>query len=362
MNRSFGRISIQFLIVIAVIGTGGWFGINEFNERLIFVKETDARIAAPMVTVSSRVDGWVTEVLVDEGESIGQSEPITQIDARRDELELRQLDVLLESISADREQLLAERRMVAEQMRTQLDSRNSRVEAAEALVQSLAPRLDLARTELARARKLSADGVVSKQQLDQARNAVYELEGEYLGAVARLAQAQSERAETIAASGRTEVISKELDKLGPREALLKVRRSQRQLEVEDRTVRSPSSGVIDKVFVEAGEYVRAGQRLLIMHNPDSIHVDVNVKETELSRLAVGQSVDITVDAYPETPFTGKVARIGNSTTAMYALLPNPNPSGNFTKITQRVPVRIEMEQPDARLHPGMMVEVRIDVR
>ena len=75
MNRSFGRISIQFLIVIAVIGTGGWFGINEFNERLIFVKETDARIAAPMVTVSSRVDGWVTEVLVDEGESIGQSEP-----------------------------------------------------------------------------------------------------------------------------------------------------------------------------------------------------------------------------------------------------------------------------------------------
>ena len=107
MNRSCGRISIQFLIVIAVIGTGGWFGVNEFNERLIFVKETDARIAAPMVTVSSRVDGWVTEVLVDEGESIGQSEPITQIDARRDELELRQLDVLLESIRADREQLLA---------------------------------------------------------------------------------------------------------------------------------------------------------------------------------------------------------------------------------------------------------------
>ena len=222
--------------------------------------------------------------------------------------------------------------MVSEQMRTQLDSRNSRLKPRRHWC-NLAPRLDLARTELARARKLSADGVVSKQQLDQAATQCMNLRVNI--SLSQGGRGPSERAETIAASGRTEVISKELDKLGPREALLKVRRSQRQLEVEDRTVRSPSSGVIDKVFVEAGEYVRAGQRLLIMHNPDSIHVDVNVKETELSRLAVGQSVDITVDAYPETPFKGKVARIGNSTTAMYALLPNPNPSGNFTKITQR---------------------------
>jgi membrane fusion protein, multidrug efflux system len=362
MHLPRGRISVQTIIVLIVIGVGGWFGVREFNERLIFVKETDARIAAPMVTISSRVDGWITDVLIEEGQHVARLEPITQIDARRDRLELEQLDVQISAVAADRERLLAERHMVVEQMRTQLASRTSRVEAANALVESLGPRLELARSELARADKLFGDGVVSKQQLDNARNTVYEREGEYLGAIARLAEAESERTETIAASTRTEILDKEVAMLKPREALLRVKSAQRHLEVEDRTVRTPSSGIIDKVFVETGEYVRAGQRLLVMHDPAAIRIDVNIKETELKRLAVGQAVDIVVDAYPDTPFAGKVARIGNSTTGTYALLPNPNPSGNFTKITQRVPIRIDLAKIDERLHPGMMVEVRIDVR
>lgn len=362
LHRTGGFVSIQTIVVTVVIAAGAWFGIQEFNERLIFIKETDARVGAPMVTISSRVDGWLTEILVEEGDTVDAQAALTQLDARHIELQLQQLEVQVGAIAAERARLVSERKMVSEQMRTQMGSRTSRVEAAQAIVSSLAPQLKLARSESARSEKLLKDGVVSKQQLDKARNTVYQVEGDYLSAVARLAEAESERAETRAASSQTEVLDKEIEKLVHDEALLNVRMERVRLERMDRMVRSPSEGVIDKIFVEPGEYVRAGQRLAIMHDPQRIFVDANIKETELSRLKVGQQVNIIVDAYPDTAFSGKVQRIGNSTTGTFALLPNPNPSGNFTKITQRVPVRMELAQRDVRLHPGMMVEVEIDVR
>jgi len=89
---------------------------------------------------------------------------------------------------------------------------------------------------------------------------------------------------------------------------------------------------------------------------------VLLKETKLTDVRVGQPVEISVDAYPDRRFTGTVERVGHVATNQFALLPNPNPSGNFTKITQRVPVRVKVDQPDDNsLRPGMMVEVDIDV-
>ena len=99
-----------------------------------------------------------------------------------------------------------------------------------------------------------------------------------------------------------------------------------------------------------------------MHDPKRVWIEANIKETQIRKLAVGQPVEVRVDAYPREVFSGRVQTIGSATTGSFALLPNPNPSGNFTKITQRLPVRIEIEQTGERLAPGMMVEVHIDVR
>ena len=124
-------------------------------------------------------------------------------------------------------------------------------------------------------------------------------------------------------------------------------------------------GIIDRMFIEAGEYVRQGQRMLMMHNPQELWVEANIKETELRLLRKGQPVHVYIDAFPDAQLMGEVDRIGSTTTAKFALLPTPNPSGNFTKITQRVPVRIALDPThtaDLPLAPGMMVEVEIDVR
>jgi len=100
----------------------------------------------------------------------------------------------------------------------------------------------------------------------------------------------------------------------------------------------------------------------MLHNPNEVWVEANIKETQVGQVKLGQPVKVTVDAYPGVKFTGKVARIGNATTARFALLPTPNPSGNFTKITQRVAVKIDIVNSPRPLKPGMMVEVEIDVR
>jgi membrane fusion protein (multidrug efflux system) len=132
--------------------------------------------------------------------------------------------------------------------------------------------------------------------------------------------------------------------------------------IAQRSIRAPIPGIIDRVFVENGEFVGPGRRVLMLHNPENVWVEANIKETQVRRLSVGQIVHITVDAYPDDNFMGKVEKIGTAATSRFALLPTPNPSGNFTKVTQRIPVKIAFTKQPKRLSPGMMVEVEIDVR
>ena len=100
----------------------------------------------------------------------------------------------------------------------------------------------------------------------------------------------------------------------------------------------------------------------MVHDPKRVWIDANVKETDIRKVKIGQVADVTVDAFPDKKFSGKVIAIGNAATSEFALLPTPNPSGNFTKITQRLRVRVAIDQEQNLLRPGMMVEVFIDVR
>ena len=121
-------------------------------------------------------------------------------------------------------------------------------------------------------------------------------------------------------------------------------------------------GVVSRAFVEVGEYVQPGQRILLVHDPQSVYVEANIRETDIRKVSVGQTVRVEVDAYPDQIFEGKVEHIGYAATSQFTLLPSPNPSGNFTKVTQRLPIRIALSQSEDLLRPGMMVEVFIDVR
>ncbi len=227
---------------------------------------------------------------------------------------------------------------------------------------ALDPQLDLAKRNLARANSLFEKKVIPRRQLDEARTNMRKIDGDYRQAVAVLEQARARMLEAKADRARLDVLDGEIEMLRFEEAELQAREDQQKLDISDRTIRAPVNGVVDKTFVETGEYVTPGQRLAIVHDPTEIWIEANIKETEVRKLKIGQPVNVLVDAYPDETFIGKVAVIGSSTTSEFALLPTPNPSGNFTKITQRLPVRIAIDQQARKLRPGMMVEVNIDIR
>jgi membrane fusion protein, multidrug efflux system len=357
-----GRLKVQHVIAIIVLIAGAIWGGVEIRNRITHVYEYDARISGDLTTISSRVAGWVTNISVIEGDTVAKDQVLFQIDDRESKLKVVELDARLKRNVAERDRLRSELAMTDEQTQTHYQTLLSAASAAEASVASLTAQLELAKSDLTRAESLFKSNVIPRRQLDEARTTKLRIDGEYRRMVAGLHEAHARLLEAKADRAKLDVIKGEIAMLEHQEAELAAVLAQQQLDRTDRTIRAPTPGVIDRKFVDNGEYVTPGQRLAIMHDPTKIWIDANIKETDVRKLKIGQPVNVSVDAYPDETFLGKVAIIGNAATSEFALLPTPNPSGNFTKITQRLPVRIAIDQQSRKLRPGMMVEVNIDIR
>jgi len=351
--------SRNLLIVSVVLAAALAFGAYEVRQRALYLTEEDARIRADMVTVASRVAGRVTRRAVSEGQAVAAGAVLVTIDPRDAEQALAELEAQRGAVLADKVRLAADMRLARAQTETRLQSARVELDSARVTVSSLEPQLELAQSDFARTKRLFEQKMASQAARDQSETRLQLLEREYRIAKAQLQGAEARIEEAAAERVRLEVLAAQRAVLDKRAAEIDAKIRRQRIDLEDRTVTSPLTGVIDRTFVDAGEYVGPGQRLLLMHDPAVIWVEANIKETQLRRLAVGQPVRVHVDAFPDADLEGRVERIGQSATSTFALLPTPNPSGNFTKITQRVPVRIAVPQREGRLRPGMMVEVRI---
>ena len=351
----------RFAIALVIGVLGSIFGGLEIHDRITNIHEVDARIGGDLITVSSRVAGWVTSISVAEGDDVQPGTIMMAIDSRESALKVRELEAQISSIRAEKDRTLAEKRLVDKETASKLKSEQARLASAQVTVSSLQPQLDLALREHERAKSLFQKRVVSRRQLDQAETELKKIEREHRIAVADLRAAEAKLAEVEAERERLRVLDSAAAVFDHRERELQAKLEEQRLDLSDRTIRSAIKGVVDKTFVEVGEYVTPGQRLSLIHDPEVIWIDANIKETDIRKTKVGDMVHVSVDAYPDREFTGRVKVIGNATTAEFALLPSPNPSGNFTKITQRLPVRIAIDQQDRLLRPGMMVEIKIDV-
>src|SRR5437762_10461896 len=217
-------------------------------------------------------------------------------------------------------------------------SNRARVGQAEALVEQAQANALKAHADLDRVRPLALQEIVSKQQLDA-------VEAAARAADAALAAAQ---AALLAADARV--------------GAARAARDQAALNLSYTRVIAPSSGVVSKKTVELGQLVQAGQPLMTVVPLEDIWVTANLKETESADVTPGDSVEITVDAYKGKRFRGHVESISPATGAKFSLLPPDNATGNYTKVVQRLPVRVRIDSPvdsTARLRPGMSVEVTI---
>lgn len=353
--------SLRYIIIglIAIVALG--FAGREVRNRMTHVYEYDARVVTDHITVGSRVEGSLVSLNVEAGERVDAGAILAQVDDQVPTLELAALRAELAGLRASRGEFAARTDMVSRQTDSRYRTRLTTIRAQQARRSALAAELRLALQERERFRSLFERRVIARSRLDRAETEVSRLRSDVRRADAEIASSRGEAAEAEADKGELTVIERELAMLDHEEAKLRADIARQEALIEQRAIRAPRSGVIDRVFVENGEFVGEGRRILMLHDPEDVWVEANIKETQIRRLRPGQRVDIVVDAYPDQEFIGRIARIGTSATSRFALLPTPNPSGNFTKVTQRIPVKIVFEKRPRQLAPGMMVEVEVDV-
>jgi membrane fusion protein (multidrug efflux system) len=349
----------------AVIGTLaaallGWAG-TWVSHRLTHVVVDDARIDGEVVTISSRASGWITEIPVIEGDEVKAGQVIARVDDRDARLQREVLVARLKAIERQMGVTRAQSGQVAQETTGKYESEANRLAAAQADVALAEANLKQAKLEQDRAAGLYAKEYISALDMDRLRMAFRQAQQARRKAVAEVAAARG----TLEAAGgsrkQVAVMRQQIAVLEQQAAEVRAQIERQDVDLDDRTIKAPANGRIVMTFVHKGEHVSAGQRIAMFHDPREIWVQANVKETAIGQLKRGMPAEVRIDAYPGRVFHGKVYRIGQAATSKFALLPDPNPSGNFTKITQRLPVRIQLTDKDLALRPGMMAEVDIAV-
>jgi membrane fusion protein (multidrug efflux system) len=338
-----GRILAGTAIAVtAAAGIGGYL-----HYAAGFEATDDAFLEGDVHPVSARINGTVARVLVDDNAHVRAGDPLVEIDPA-------DLNLAVQGAEAD----LAQARANVTEVDAQIARAQAEVEAATARIAQNDAQLTRAELDFHRMETLASDAVHanSKQELDAARAAFdatraarQSLVAERISAEAGLAAAQAQRAVAQAQ------MQKAAAALGTA-----------QLQVDYTVIRAASSGRIAKKSVEAGQRLQPGQPVMAVVD-DSVWVVANFKESQLAHLRAGQKVAIRVDAVEGRVFRGVVESFSPGTGAKFSLLPPDNSTGNFTKVVQRVPVKI-LFAPNttgadaARLAPGLSAVVQVAVR
>ena len=329
-------------------------------DRLAHVYVVDSRIGAGVVAVSSEVSGRIIEAPVTVGDRVTKGDLLVRIDDRKARLALAEVDAEITRAGARRRALAVERSLAERRAASELEAARADLDAMQAQQRAAAAELDVASHDFERAQSLFDQELISVEDFETARARNLTVSEQQRRAAATTGAARARLALAATEADRVQVIAEDIEAITAELEQLAAKRRLALEDLADHEIRAAFDGVVDKTFVDPGEHVSQGTRLLMYHDPSRIWVDANVKETEVGRLAIGAPANVYVDAYPDRVFGGEVIRIGHSATSEFALLPNPNPSGNFTKVTQRLPVRVALKQNDLLLRPGMMVEVKID--
>jgi membrane fusion protein (multidrug efflux system) len=337
-----GRRRAKMLVAAVAGAIGATAGLTYYIRSLDTETTDDAFLEAHIVQLSSRVEGPVVRVHVRDNEEVRAGAPLVDLDNRDFQIRLDDARALALAAEGRVKQALAQIEV-------------AKAAAAQAKADLAAAESDdaLARADARRYRALPPKAV-AEQQVDKAE------------AAARAATARLEAArQKAAAADAQRVLAGALAVTGEAELeKARVAVKQRELEFTYTTIRAPQDGRVTRKAVEPGNHVKAGQALLALVSRE-VWVVANFKETQLTRIAPGQPVDIRVDAFPGRRLHGRVDSIQAGTGARFSLFPPENATGNFVKVVQRVPVKIVLEESDDRppfLAPGMSVVPEVRVR
>ena len=378
-------IAIGLVIIILAVG------IPYLIYASRHVSTDDAQIQGNITTIAAKVKGQVLGLYVDDNKLVHKGDLLITLDDR-------DLRAALEQARATFAQAVASHNaaVIGVPQQAQVTSAQilqatagvgqgeSGIVNAQAALSAAKAQLDAAQANLvkatrdeARAHELVAEGAISQQQAD-ATTAAYAsalATRDAAGEAVRQAQAGVDRADSELAASSAQLAQAQTGtattqikqaQASTSEAQVKAAKAALDaaaLQLSYATIKAPIGGIVSKRSVNVGDYIVAGQALMAIVDEQDVWITANLKETQMTNVRVGQPVAIKVDAYPHEKFRGSVESLAPATGAMFALIPPDNATGNFTKVVQRVPVRIALDKqsdPAGLLRQGLSVEVTID--
>ncbi|MDH7972977.1 HlyD family secretion protein [Sphingomonas sp. AR_OL41] len=339
------RVRLALVIGVIVLVVGGVLWYLDHQNRGRYMQSTDnAYVAADSVVIAPKIAGYVERVFVTENQSVRKGQPLAELDPREYRAQTEQITSQIETATAAGETTrsqIAEQQAAIAQARAQLDA--ARAEAA------------FAAQQVSRYQPLAASGAEPGERLAQ------------LQMQARMARERviAAQAGLLAAQRRIGTLGAQVRQAQSQAQAARAQLSAARVNVESTVLRAAIDGRVGDLSVRVGQFVQPGMRMMTLVPVDRLFIDANFKETQLGLMRVGQPVTIEVDALPGVELTGRVASFAPGTGAQFSVLPPQNATGNFTKIVQRVPVRIAIDAPpEVRrlLVPGMSVAVTVDTR
>jgi membrane fusion protein (multidrug efflux system) len=330
--------------VLAALAAAAYYGDYWWTFGRFQVSTDDAYVGAKSTTLAAKIPGYIATLEVDDNQRVRAGDVIARIDDGDYQL----------AVKTARDKVATQQATI-ERIAKQVTAQQAAVDQAKAQVASAQAGATRMQLELARQQALANREFASRQTLEQAQ-----ANRDQAAAAVDSAQAtlQSAVANVDVLKFQQEEAARTLEEL--KTALAKAKR-----DLSFAVIRAPFDGVVGNRAVQTGDYVQPGQRLASLVPLDGVYIDANFKETQLARLRPGQTASISVDAMPDRKFTGTVTSFAPASGSVFTLLPPDNATGNFTKIVQRIPVRVRVPADVAGeevLRPGMSVVVSIDTK
>ena len=337
-------LALTGLVVLAGAGYGTWWALFQRHAE----STDNAYVQAPVVQITPQVGGTVLQVLVDDTDVVKPGQALVKLDPADARLALERAEAQLAQ--------------TVREVRT-LYANNGALQAAirmrEAEVTRVQAELARAQDDVNRRRPLLASGAVGGEEMKHAESALAAVRGTLASAQSALAAAQEQAASNRALTEGTTVDrhpSVERAAAAVREAFLALQRTE---------VPAPVAGQVARRTVQVGQRIAPGAPLMSVIPLDQVWVEANFKEVQLRRMRIGQPVTLHADLYgTQVAYKGRVAGLGAGTGAAFALLPAQNATGNWIKVVQRVPVRVEIDPKDLAAHPlrvGLSMQATVDV-
>jgi len=349
-NRTFLVILILLLVV------GGWFGISKYIHAQHHEETDDAQVEANINPVIPKISGYVTEVRVRDNQRVKKGDTLLVLDNRDWLLRLKQAEAALETAESN----MASAKASTNASRANIATSQAAARAVDAQMAAAEVNLRRASQDFVRYNNLIKDHSITQQQFEQAQAAKETAEKQ-------LQVLQEQRAQ---AGRQTGAVSSQSNATSMQIGVVNATIKQRMVDVEDAklnlsytVVVAPADGVASKVNVQAGQFLQAGQATFSIVEENEIWVVANFKETQYGHLREGQKVLVSVDALPDHTFEARLASFSPATGSRFALLPPDNASGNFVKVVQRLPVKIEFVNKNdsllKQLRAGMNAQVDV---